>query len=143
MEENLTPNPKPIGTYSPLALAYIGDSVYDLIIKTMVLEKGNKSAQSLHKTVTGLVNATVQSEMSEALKEVWTEEEAEVFRRGRNAKSYTTAKNAAVSDYRRATGFEAVIGYLYLTGGVNRAQELVLEGLGRIGRLKETEEVSD
>ena len=87
-----------IRTYSPLTLAYIGDSIYDVIIRTIVVERGNRSANHLHKTTIRYVNAGTQARMIEALQEFLTEEEQAIYRRGRNAKSYSTAKNASVSD---------------------------------------------
>ena len=101
-------------TYSPLTLAFLGDCVYDIIIRTVVVERGNRAPQGLHKKKSYLVNAKTQKELVESIQELLTEEEENVYRRGRNAKSYTTAKNASVGDYRKATGFEALLGYLYL-----------------------------
>ena len=123
-----------IRTYSPLTLAYIGDAVFDLIIRTMVVEKGNRSAHALHKASVVYVKAPTQAAMIELLMPDLTEEETAVYHRGRNAKSYTTAKNAAVGDYRKATGLEALMGYLYLQGKMDRCMLLVREGINRIGR---------
>lgn len=114
-----------LAQYSPLALAYIGDGVYDLIIRTMVVAKGNARANMLHKTVSGMVKASAQAQMIHKLLPKLTEEELAVYHRGRNAKSYTKAKNASVTDYRHATGFEALIGYLYLKHQMDRILELV------------------
>ena len=122
-----------IRTYSPLALAYIGDSIYDVVIRTVVVERGNQSAKKLHRTAVRYVNAGTQARMAEALQEIMTEEEKEVYRRGRNAKSNSTAKNASVTDYRKATGMEALIGYLYLQDRMDRAVELVKQGLAYLG----------
>lgn len=121
-----------VRAYSPLTLAYIGDSVYDLIIKTVVVERANRAANELHKKTSSLVKAQTQAAMIEALQEVLTEEEEAVYKRGRNAKSYTTAKNASIADYRKATGFEALLGYLYLQDKVSRVLELVEEGLAGV-----------
>lgn len=118
-----------IKTYSPLALAYIGDAIYDLIIRTIVVDKGNTKPGNLHKTTSQLVKAHAQSEMMQAISLKLTEEEEDVFRRGRNAKSPTMAKNATMLDYRRATGFEALMGYLYLQDQFDRIVELVSFGL--------------
>lgn len=120
---------KDIRNYSPLTLAYIGDGVYDLIIRSLVVGKGNTQPNRLHHKTTQIVKAETQSKMAEALEESLTEEETTIYRRGRNAKSYTTAKNASVSDYRKATGFEALIGYLYLQNRFDRAVELTRKGL--------------
>lgn len=118
--------------YSPLTLAYIGDSIYDVIIRTVVVERGNRTPNSLHKKSVQYVKAGTQAEMIEALQEELTEEELAVYKRGRNAKSYTTAKNATVGDYRKATGMEALIGYLYLKDEMGRAIELVKLGLEKL-----------
>ena len=121
-----------IRSYSPLTLAYIGDCIYEIIIRTVVVERGNKSPQSLHKTVTKYVKAETQCELFQVLQDELTEEEMAVMRRGRNAKSFTTAKNASVGDYRKASGLEALFGYLYLTGQTERAVSLLKSGLARI-----------
>lgn len=121
-----------IRSYSPLTLAYIGDAVYDLIVRTVVVERANRAASALHKKTSSIVRAKTQSDMIEVLMPKLTEEEAEVYKRGRNAKPHTTAKNASVSDYRRATGFEALVGYLYLTGNFDRVLVLVKEGLAAL-----------
>lgn len=122
-----------VRAYSPLTLAYIGDAIYDVIIRTVVVERCNRAANELHKRTSSLVKAQTQAAMSEALADVLTEDETAVYKRGRNAKSYTTAKNASVADYRKATGLEALFGYLYLTDDTDRILFLVKEGLARIG----------
>ena len=118
-----------IRAYSPLTLAYIGDCVYDLVIRTVVVERGNEPANKLHKKTVTYVKAQTQAAMIEALVPFFTEEEEAVYKRGRNAKSYTSAKNASISDYRKATGMEALVGYLYLTGQEARIMELLKKGL--------------
>lgn len=118
-----------IKTYSPLTLAYIGDAVYEIVIRTILVEKGNAQVNKLHQRASKLVKASAQSEIIEKLKEDLTEEELVVYKRGRNAKSYTMAKNATMSDYRRATGFEALMGYLYLKEDFCRIVELVRAGI--------------
>ncbi len=118
-----------IDTYSPLTLAYIGDSVYDLIIKSLVINGGNKQVNKLHKETSAMVQASAQSEMMRAIQEVLTEEEHGVYRRGRNAKSVSPAKNQSLTDYRRATGFEALIGWLYLQNNWKRLIDLIKIGL--------------
>ncbi len=122
-----------IRTYSPLTLAYIGDGIYDLIIRTVVVGRGNTSVNQLHYHTSHAVKAATQAAMITELLPGLTEEEADVYRRGRNAKSHTTAKNASVSDYRNATGFEALMGYLYLTDQMDRMMELVKLGLHKVG----------
>lgn len=114
-----------IRTYSPLTLAYIGDGIYDLVIRSIVVGKGNTRPSRLHKKTSELVKAHAQAEMIETLLPYLSEEEADIYRRGRNAKSPTMAKNATMSDYRKATGFEALMGYLYLQDEFGRLVELV------------------
>ena len=116
-------------TYSPLTLAYIGDGVYELIVRTVLVKRGNCPVNRLHKQASSLVKAASQSAMMEVLEPMLTEEEAGVYRRGRNAHSPTMAKHATMSDYRRATGFEALMGYLYLKEDLTRMTELVHAGL--------------
>ena len=89
--------------YSPPSLAYIGDSIYDLLIRTIIASEGNLPVQKMHKSASGLVKAQKQAGMMDRILPLLTDEEASVFRRGRNAKPHTVAKNASVSDYRRAT----------------------------------------
>lgn len=113
-----------IRVYSPLTLAYIGDGIFDLVIRSVVVGKGNTKAGQLHKRTSHIVKAHTQALMAEALESVLTDEEADIYRRGRNAKSPTMAKNATVADYRKATGFEALMGYLYLTDRFGRIVEL-------------------
>ena len=121
-----------IRTYSPLTLAYIGDAIYDLVIRTVVVERANRSANKLHKTVIRYVNAGTQARMITALEEELTEEETAVYHRGRNAKSYTSAKNASIADYRKATGMEALLGYLYLRGETDRLLMLVQRAFDKL-----------
>lgn len=120
-------------TYSPLTLAFVGDGVFDLIIRTVVVERRNMAPDKLHKQKSRLVQAETQAKMAAALQDVLTEEEAAVYRRGRNAKSVSTAKNASVNDYRKATGLEALYGYLYLDGKTDRIVELVQISLEKLG----------
>lgn len=121
-----------IRTYSPLTLAYIGDAIYDLVIRTIVVERGNQSAKGLHKTTIKYVNAKVQAKMIDALETELTEDEMAVYHRGRNAKSYTAAKNASIIEYRKATGLEALMGYLYLQGQTDRMLTLIQGALTKI-----------
>lgn len=118
-----------INSYSPLTLAYIGDSIYDLIIKSLIVNNGNKQVNKLHKETSGFVQASAQSLMMRAMQEHLTEEEHAVYKRGRNAKSVSPAKNQSITDYRRATGFEALLGYLYLKKEWKRMLDLVKIGL--------------
>lgn len=118
-------------TYSPLTLAFIGDVVYDLIIRTIVVEQGNAPVNKLHKKVSSMVKASAQMELFHRIEDMLTEEEISVYKRGRNAKSFTTAKNASITEYRCATGIEALIGYLYLDNRLNRALAIVKAGIDR------------
>ncbi len=124
------------GSYSPLVLAYMGDAVYELFIRTKVVNRGNAQVNKLHKRTAGLVKAEAQAEMFKLLEEELTEEELAVYRRGRNAKSCTMAKNATMKDYRMATGFEALMGWLYLGGQEDRAVELISHGLKKMGEME-------
>lgn len=118
-----------IRTYSPLTLAYIGDGIFDLVIRSVVVGRGNTKASQLHQKTSSIVKAKTQAEMIEALESYLTEEETDIYRRGRNAKSPTMAKNATMGDYRKATGFEALMGYLYLQDDFERILELTKRGV--------------
>lgn len=117
-------------SYSPLTLAYIGDGVYELIIRTILVKKGNCPVNRLHKKASSFVKAGAQSAIMEVIEEELTPEELSVYRRGRNAHSPTMAKHATMADYRRATGFEALMGYLYLKEDYTRMLTLVRMGIG-------------
>ena len=123
--------------YSPLALAYLGDAVYELAIRTFVMNHGNTQVNKMHKKTAGLVKAEAQANFYKVLEEELTEEEKAVYRRGRNAKSVTMAKHATMKDYRMATGFEALMGYLYLTEQMERMAELLGHGLKKLGEMEE------
>lgn len=119
-----------IRSYSPLTLAYIGDGVYELVIRTILVKKGNCPVNRMHKKASSLVKASAQSAIMEKIEDQLTEEEYAVYRRGRNAHSPTMAKHATMADYRRATGFEALIGYLYLREEYMRMLDLIRMGIG-------------
>ncbi len=116
---------QPVSQMNPLVLAFVGDSVFDLFIRSRLALQKNESAHKLHVKATGYVKAAAQSKIVAVVQERLNEEEMAVFRRGRNAKSGTIPKNADILDYRRATAFEAVIGYLYLLGRNERLLELL------------------
>ena len=118
-----------IKTYSPLALAYIGDCIFDLIIKSLVLNQGNKQVQKMHKETSRIVQASAQSLMMREIRKHLTEEEHLVYKRGRNTKTVSPARNQSLTDYRRATGFESLLGYLYLKKEWKRMLDLVKIGL--------------
>ena len=115
-------------SYSPLVLAYIGDSVYEVIIRTKVINRGSMQ-----------VKAGTQAELIKAIEDMLTQEEHAVFKRGRNAKSATSAKNASVIDYRMATGMEALVGWLFLRQEYNRLVYLISQGLEKLGRMPDPE----
>lgn len=128
-----------VNAYSPLALAFIGDCVFDLVVKTVVVERANRSANALHRKTSSIVKAESQARMAAWFldNDILSNEELAIYRRGRNAKSATTAKNASVGDYRKATGVEALIGYLYLNNRTDRLVDLIkagIEGTGAISR---------
>jgi len=109
---------------SPLVLAYIGDAVYELLARTRVVALGNAPVNKMNSQARRIVNAKAQSDAYFSMAESLTEEELAVFKRGRNATSYTHPKNMDLSDYRHATGVEAVFGYLYLSGKHDRITQL-------------------
>ncbi|WP_242837096.1 Mini-ribonuclease 3 [Eubacterium xylanophilum] len=118
-----------IAQLSALTLAYIGDAVFEIIIRSLIVEKYRGNVKKMHKKSSSLVNAGSQSLLIKEILPYLSEEERAVYQRGRNAKSHSVAKNASVADYRRATGFEALMGYLYLSGNVSRCVELISEVL--------------
>ena len=124
-----------VKSYSPLTLAFLGDGVYEIIVRTIVVSIGNNHPNRLHNMSAHIVKAHSQRLMVEALEPYLTDEERDVLRRGRNAKSYTHAKNASVSDYRIATGFEALLGYLYLKDDQERILWLIRKGFDETGLL--------
>ncbi|MCR5153995.1 MAG: ribonuclease III [Lachnospiraceae bacterium] len=118
--------------YSSLDLAYIGDCAYEIVIRTLIVSMGNTAVEKLNKKASSLAKASTQSEMILAILDDLSEEEQAVFKRGRNAKANTSAKNASINDYRRATGFEALIGWLYLKKDFDRMMAVIKLGLERI-----------
>lgn len=127
-----TPDINP-NQYSPLTLAYMGDCAYEIVIRTLLVHQGNTHVDRLNKRASNLAKAVTQSQIIGAVSERLTEEEMAIYKRGRNAKSYTSAKNASINDYRRATGFEALIGWLYLKGEYDRMTEIIRDGFEAIG----------
>lgn len=111
--------------YSSLALAYIGDSIYDLLVKKHFVMKINLKTEKYHKIVTSIVSANAQSEFIRYYMDSLTEQEKDVFRMGRNSSPHSKAKNASIKNYLDATGMEALLGFLYLCGNEKRLQEIV------------------
>ena len=133
MEKNISLNGDEIlmevEQYSPLVLAYMGDVVYELYVRKMLVLKANTQVDKLHKSAVQIVNAEAQCEAFRKIEHELTEKEIAVFKRGRNTKS-SVPKHSSVAEYRTATGLEALIGYIYLTGDTNRLDyimNLILE----------------
>ena len=114
-----------ITDYSPLTLAYIGDGIYEIVVRTVIVDEANRQMNKIHKAASNLVKAETQAKMIHLIMDDLTEEEVRIYKRGRNAKAVTRAKNASMSDYRTATGFEALMGWLYLTGQSERMMQLI------------------
>ena len=112
-----------IAMLSPLQLAYVGDAVYELLIRTYILDK-NANVNQLHKKAIKYVKANAQSELIHYIEEYLTDKEKDIVKRGRNTKTNTNPKNASLIDYKYATGFESLFGYLYLTNQDSRILEL-------------------
>ena len=111
--------------YGPLTLAYIGDNIYELVNRTVTVSMGDRQVEKLSRECNERAKAPAQARAAHFLLPEFTEEEAAVYRRGRNATVYTKAKNASMTEYHEATGLEAVIGYLYLTERYARLTELL------------------
>ena len=120
-----TIKPSDVDSYSPLVLAYIGDTVYEVYVRTLIVSHGNAPVNKLHKRSVGYVKAKAQSDTIHKLLELLTPEEQDMVRRGRNAKSGTIPKNADVTEYKYATGFETLLGYLYLKKDFRRLMEVL------------------
>ncbi len=127
-KENLENNID-VNIYSPLVLAYIGDAIYDVYVRTIIISNGNMSVNKMHEEAKKYVKASEQAKIYHKIENFLTEQEVTIFKRGRNAKSKTIPKNALVSDYRYATGLEALVGYLYIDGQVERLMELLKLGI--------------
>ena len=118
-------NKKDVLQMSPLVWAYMGDAVYELFIREYVIKQGLSKNGLLHKKSIKYVSANGQVKILKDIEEYLTEEEKEIVRRGRNANPHSHSKNANIVDYKYATGFEALIGYLYLTDSKDRLNELL------------------
>ncbi|MCH5300658.1 MAG: ribonuclease III [Ruminococcus sp.] len=121
--DNMFKNTKP-SDYSPLTLAFIGDGVYDLLVRSYVVNLANRPVGELNKIKVSLVNCKSQAQFAKKLLPVLTEKEEAVYKRGRNAATSNTPKNSTVADYHSATGLEALFGYLYITAQNDRINEL-------------------
>lgn len=117
-------------TMSPLVLAYLGDTVYESCIREYLIKQNiNKKVNDLHKSAIKYANAKAQATVIHEIEEELTEDEHRIYKRGRNQKSHTSPKNADIIDYKHATGFEALIGYLYLNNENERLQYIVDKGI--------------
>ena len=110
---------------NPLVLAYIGDAVYEVYVRIHIAKKGAAKTNALHKESIAFVCAKAQADSLAGIEEYLTEEELNIVRRGRNAHSNTIPKNASIADYKKATAFEALIGYLFLKNDIERLEEIV------------------
>jgi ribonuclease-3 family protein len=124
---------KPVdpNSYSPLALAFLGDAVYSLLIRTVMVSEGNRQADKLHKESSALVCAAAQAEVGDAIRDLLTEEERKIWKRGRNSTPGHHAKNATAEDYLKATALETLCGWLYLRDENERMLTLIREGIAR------------
>lgn len=118
-------NKNEVNQYSPLVLAYLGDTVYEIYVRTHIVAEGNAPVHKLHRRSVGFVKAKAQSDVIHVIMQSLSQEEQDIVRRGRNAKSGTIPKNADVTEYKYATGFESLLGYLYLKGNLERLMEIL------------------
>ncbi|MFR5322822.1 MAG: Mini-ribonuclease 3 [Eubacterium sp.] len=118
--------------YAPLKLAYLGDAVFEILMRTLVIERVGGPVKNLHKETSRFVNAGAQSRLVQAMLEDLTEDEMAAYRHGRNAKTSSVAKHADIL-YRNATGLEALFGYLYLKGESGRAVKLLQIAMDKTG----------
>ncbi|MBR4950235.1 MAG: Mini-ribonuclease 3 [Clostridia bacterium] len=109
---------------SPLNLAYIGDSVFELMVREHILSKYQGSVKNLHNYSVSIVSANAQSVFYDKILDILSDKELSVIKRGRNAKVGSTPKHASIGEYHKATGFEALIGYLYLSKNYDRLEEI-------------------
>ena len=110
---------------NPLVLAYVSDSVFELYIRTMLVQNETGNVNKLHRAATDYVKSGSQARIARDISEMLSDEEKDILRRGRNMHSGYVPKNAIVSEYRYATGFEALVGYLYLKGSIKRLMEIL------------------
>ncbi len=126
MRKGFDIKPMDVMNLHPLVLAYIGDAVYEVYIRTMLVVNNKTNVNMLHKMSIKYVNAKAQSDIIHKIKDMLTQDELDIVRRGRNAKSTTAPKHAEITDYRYSTGYEALIGYLYLTNDIERLKYILM-----------------
>lgn len=124
MNSGQTLTPDEAKQFSPLALAFLGDSVYEVMVRETLLREANRPPQELHNAAVAHVRAAYQAAAAAKIADMLTEDEADILRRGRNAHGISVPRSATPADYRKATGFECLFGYLYLCGKTERLQEL-------------------
>ncbi len=130
MEKGIDMNRTELITMSPLVLAYLGDTVFESHVREHLIRQNiNRKVNDLHKTAIKYVKAKAQATIIHTLESELTEEELRIYKRGRNQKSNTTPKNADIIDYKNATGFEALIGYLYLSKDQERLEYIINKGI--------------
>ena len=135
MEESIKMDKIKLITMSPLVLAYLGDTVYESYIREHLIRQNiNRKVNNLHKLAIQYSKAKAQATIIHELEDELTEEEMKIFKRGRNQKSHTAPKNAEIIHYKYATGFEALIGYLYLSEDKERLEYIVKKGIEIIER---------
>lgn len=136
----MTEEIKDYSLLSGLTLAYIGDAVYEVYIRDFLIRSGHTRPNQLHHLATRYVSAKAQHYLIEQMQdqEILTEAELSIYKRGRNAKSHTSAKNTSVAIYRSSTGFEALMGYLHMMKQTERLEELIRWSIKRIGEKNET-----
>ncbi|MDO4748546.1 MAG: ribonuclease III domain-containing protein [Eubacteriales bacterium] len=113
-----------IHSLSPLSLAFVGDSVYDLLVRQHLVTLANRPVKELNQMKVTLVNCKSQAQSAKAIMDKLTEDELDVYKRGRNVKVNSASKHSSIADYHSATGLECLFGYLYLSGNTDRIKEL-------------------
>ncbi|AMM55537.1 TPA: Mini-ribonuclease 3 [Clostridioides difficile] len=135
MEKDIKMEKTELVTMSPLVLAYLGDTVYETYIREYLIRQNTqRKVNDLHKLAIKYVKAKAQATIIHEIEIELTEEESKIYKRGRNQKSNTSPKNADIIDYKHATGFEALVGYLYLNNEIERLQYIINKGIKIIER---------
>ncbi|EQF29499.1 ribonuclease III domain protein [Clostridioides difficile CD160] len=135
MEKGIKMEKTELVTMSPLVLAYLGDTVYETYIREhLIRQNTQRKVNDLHKLAIKYVKAKAQASIIHEIEAELTEEESKIYKRGRNQKSNTSPKNADIIDYKHATGFEALVGYLYLNNEIERLQYIINKGIKIIER---------
>ncbi len=136
-------NIREIQMMSPLVLAYIGDAVFEVYIRNYIIHKFKGKVNDFHKASTKFVKASAQAKIIHGIMDQLSEKELRIVKRGRNQKSSTVPKNADIADYRYATGFESLIGYLFLQSDKTRLKEIISSGIDIIEENKHVEDINE